>query len=109
MKNKIILLVLLLMTGIFSANITAEEENYDAFSSTSWEEVTIAEEIAELSGNVMRLAQTLNALCANMAGAEADSPKELPNVPLLQKLGMLTDGTRYCLERADTLMRIMGQ
>lgn len=70
---------------------------------------TIASAMDALSGNVMRLAQILNALCANMAGAEIDSPKEIPSAPLLAKLDMLTDATRYCLERADTLMKIMGQ
>ena len=70
---------------------------------------TIADTVEELGGNVLKLSQMLNALCANMAGAETDSPKELPNAPLLNKLGMITDGTRFCLERVETLFKIMGQ
>lgn len=71
---------------------------------------TIAEVTEQLSGNVTRLAQVLNALCANMAGAETEKNiGELPSAPLLPKLAMIEDCTRYCLERADTLLRVMGQ
>lgn len=61
-----------------------------------------------LTADLTRLAQILNALCGQMAGADTDCIAEAPNAPLLMRLVDLRERTKYCLERAETLLIITG-
>lgn len=69
---------------------------------------TIQETVDLLTVNLSKLADVLNVLCNNMAGAATDPIPDPPNAPLLFRLVELTDRTKYCLDRAETICAIMG-